>query len=107
MKLFLCLLIVCIPFKSLLANHIFHLEKKNGQCEWKLYNVKKDKDKTYFSTEKCPNQIVWLKDKSFYYSIGSDVFWANRWVKDPVAITNIKTARQGHFAGSEVICCQD
>jgi hypothetical protein len=103
MKLFICIAILLIPFKSLFASHIFHLDKRKGVCEWKLYNVKKDKDRTYFKTEKCPNQIVWLKDKSFYYSIGSKVYWANQWVKTPTPVTSIKTARKGHDPSSEVI----
>lgn len=103
MKTLLVVAILLLPFKSLWASHIFHLEPNKKNCRWKLYNVKTSKDRTYFTTEKCPNQIVWLKDKSFYFSIGSEVYWANHRMKKPKAITNIKTASKGHTAGSEVI----
>jgi hypothetical protein len=91
------------PAKDLFASSIFHLEKKQGQCRWLLYNVEKDKDKNYYRTDKCPNQIVWLKDKSFYFSVGSDIFWANRWVKKPIKIVNFKTAKTGVTNNDEVI----
>ncbi len=103
MKLLLCLFIVFLPFKSVWASHIFHLEKKSNRCEWKLYDVKKGIDKSYFKTTKCPNQIVWLKDKSFYYSINDNIYWANRWSKKPKAITSIKSARKGFNPRSEII----
>ncbi len=103
MKFLICVFILIIPFKSLWASHIFHLEKKDGVCKWKIYDVKKERDKSYFQTPKCPNQIVWLKDKSFYYSIGYDVYWANRFSKTPQRITNIKSARNGYDPSSEVI----
>lgn len=103
MKLIVYAFILMVPTKALWASHIFHLDKKADVCQWKIYDVKKDKDKIYFKTEICPDQIVWLKDKSFYYSIKSDVFWANRWVKTPVPIVNLDSARKGHHPGSEVI----
>jgi hypothetical protein len=103
MKLLLCTIIVLFPFHSVFASQIFHLEQKNGVCKWMIYNIKKEKDKKYFETDLCPDQIVWLKDKSFYYSIKSNIFWANQWIKTPTPITNIQTARQGHHPSSEVI----
>ena len=103
MKFFICALLIIIPTKFVWASHIFHLEKKDGVCYWKLYNVEKEKDKNYYITEECPNQIVWLKDKSFYFSIKSTVYWANRWIKVPKKITNFKSARSGFAPNSEVI----
>lgn len=97
------LILSLFPMKHLWASSIFHLEKKKGQCHWLLYNVDKAQDKSYYKTENCPNQIVWLKDKSFYFSIGSDIFWANRWVKKPIKIVNYKTARLGVTSNREII----
>lgn len=103
MKLLICLFIVLLPMKHIFASHIFHLEQKEGKCQWSLYDVKKEKDKKYYQTDVCPNQIVWLKDKSFYYSVKSTIYWANQWTKKPVKIVDYKSARKGHTAGSEVI----
>ncbi len=103
MKLTLCLFIIMVPLKGLWASHIFHLDKQQGVCKWKLYDVKKQKDKTYYRTQACPNQIVWLKDKSFYYSIGSKIYWSSQWSKKPQYVVNLKTARKGYDPTSEVI----
>lgn len=103
MKQLVFLVAILFPLKSIYASHIFHLEDKKGQCQWKLYNVKTTKDKVYYKTPQCPKQIVWLKDKSFYYSIKSQIYWANQWTKKPIKIVNFKSARKGHSQGSEVI----
>ena len=103
MKLLVFILIFIFPLQSLWAYEIFHLEQKKRMCEWKIYDVKKDKDRQYFKTSKCPNQIVWLKDKSFYYSMGNSVYWADRASKKAFWVTNINDARKGHEPGSEVI----
>jgi len=103
MKLFLLTLIFILPSESLLASHIFHMEQKKGACLWMLYNVETAKDKKYFQTPSCPNQIVWLKDKSFYYSINSQIYWSHKWTKNPIKVVNYMSARKGHSASSEVI----
>lgn len=103
MKLFISLLLVMIPINFAWSSHIFHMEVEDGACNWKLYNVEKDKDRIYYRTEVCPDQIVWLKDKSFFFSVKNEVFWANQWVKVPKLITNINTARKDYPRSSEVI----
>lgn len=103
MKNILILLLLSSPVQPAIASHIFHLEKEKETCQWKLYDVTKKRDKKYFQTKTCPTQIVWLKDKSFYYSLGSEIFWANRWVRKPTPIVNLRSAKASHSRKSEVI----
>jgi hypothetical protein len=98
--LFLSVFLICNP--SIAAN-IFHLKSGKNECLWKVYDVNTGKDKNYFTTPQCPNQIVWLKDKSFYYSIKSKIFWANQWSIKPVEVVDFMTAKKEFHKDSEVI----
>lgn len=103
MKIIICLLIVLTPFESVFASYIFHLDKKKSQCIWKLYDVNANQDRTYYKTQKCPNQIVWLKDKSFYYSIGTMIYWSKVSLQSPVSVVDYMKSKRGFSPDSEVI----